>query len=102
ALVHRSHPFVASCHSSRPRYQADVTSEKENTMTATESRGASTAEAKRELGWELRYPSWRDGFSAAYAPAERSEPDPTARAGSIAVSTFHVSNQEGSLVRLFG
>jgi 2-alkyl-3-oxoalkanoate reductase len=25
-------------------------------------RGASNAKAKRELGWELRYPSWRDGF----------------------------------------
>jgi nucleoside-diphosphate-sugar epimerase len=32
----------------------------------TESRGASNAKAKRELGWTLRYPSWRQGFSAAY------------------------------------
>jgi nucleoside-diphosphate-sugar epimerase len=29
----------------------------------TEQRGASNAKAKRELGWELRYPSWRAGFS---------------------------------------
>jgi len=28
----------------------------------------SNAKAKRELGWTLRYPSWRDGFVAAYAP----------------------------------
>jgi len=28
----------------------------------TEQRGASNAKAKRELGWELRYPSWREGF----------------------------------------
>ncbi len=28
----------------------------------TEGRGFSNAEAKRELGWELRYPSWRQGF----------------------------------------
>jgi nucleoside-diphosphate-sugar epimerase len=28
----------------------------------TEIRGASNAKAKRELGWRLRYPSWRDGF----------------------------------------
>jgi nucleoside-diphosphate-sugar epimerase len=28
----------------------------------TESRGASNAKAKRELGWTLRYPSWRQGF----------------------------------------
>ena len=36
-------------------------------MMATESRGASNAKAKRELGWEPRYPSWRQGFAAAYA-----------------------------------
>ena len=37
-------------------------------MMATEARGASNAKAKRELGWMLRYPSWRQGFVAAYAP----------------------------------
>jgi 2-alkyl-3-oxoalkanoate reductase len=36
----------------------------------SESRGAANAKAKRELGWTLRYPSWRQGFSAAYAPPE--------------------------------
>jgi nucleoside-diphosphate-sugar epimerase len=36
-------------------------------MMGTESRGASNAKAKRELGWSLRYPSWRQGFVAAYA-----------------------------------
>jgi hypothetical protein len=28
----------------------------------TEGRGFSNAKAKRELGWVLRYPSWRQGF----------------------------------------
>ena len=28
----------------------------------TELRGSSNAKAKRELGWRLRYPSWREGF----------------------------------------
>lgn len=28
----------------------------------TEGRGFSNAKAKRELGWTLRYPSWRQGF----------------------------------------
>ena len=37
-------------------------------MGATRSRGASNAKAKRELGWTLRYPSWRQGFPAAYSP----------------------------------
>ncbi len=35
-------------------------------MMAAGSRGASNAKAKRELGWTLRYPSWREGFAAAY------------------------------------
>jgi 2-alkyl-3-oxoalkanoate reductase len=39
------------------------------TAMATQSRGASNAKAKRELGWALRYPSWRQGFAAAYGPA---------------------------------
>ena len=30
----------------------------------TQGRGFSNAKAKRELGWELRYPSWRQGFKA--------------------------------------
>jgi 2-alkyl-3-oxoalkanoate reductase len=32
----------------------------------TEARGASNAKATKELGWTLRYPSWRTGFPAAY------------------------------------
>jgi nucleoside-diphosphate-sugar epimerase len=36
-------------------------------MMATEARGASNAKAKRELGWTLRYPSWRQGFVEVYA-----------------------------------
>lgn len=39
-------------------------------MGATQSRGASNAKAKRELGWSLRYPSWRVGFFATYALAD--------------------------------
>jgi nucleoside-diphosphate-sugar epimerase len=35
-------------------------------MMATDARGASNVKAKRELGWTLRYPSWREGFRAAY------------------------------------
>jgi nucleoside-diphosphate-sugar epimerase len=33
----------------------------------TEGRGFSNAKAKRELGWVLRYPSWRDGFAKGLA-----------------------------------
>jgi nucleoside-diphosphate-sugar epimerase len=51
-------------------------------MMETDSRGVSNAKAKRELGWELRYPSWRQGFVAAYAataPSDRGQPHPAAR-----------------------
>ena len=41
-------------------------------MMATHSRGASNVKAKRELGWTLRYPSWRYGFHAAYASPGRA------------------------------
>jgi len=29
----------------------------------TEARGASNAKAKRELGWMLVHPTWREGFA---------------------------------------
>jgi len=47
-------------------------------MLGTEGRGASNAKAKRELGWTLRYPSWRHGFAAAYANQAASTATPTA------------------------
>jgi nucleoside-diphosphate-sugar epimerase len=66
-----------------PRWLARLLAGEAVVMMETESRGASNAKAKRELGWELRYPSWRQGFVAAYgttAPAERRRRDPGARA----------------------
>jgi nucleoside-diphosphate-sugar epimerase len=32
-------------------------------LMMTDSRGASNAKAKRDLGWQPRYPSWRQGFA---------------------------------------
>jgi len=32
----------------------------------SQARGASNAKARKELGWTLRYPTWRSGFPAAY------------------------------------
>jgi 2-alkyl-3-oxoalkanoate reductase len=44
-------------------------------LMGTQSRGASNAKARRELGWTPRYPSWRQGFTAAYGPpGQRSSP----------------------------
>jgi 2-alkyl-3-oxoalkanoate reductase len=42
-------------------------------MMGTEGRGAANAKAKRELGWQPRYPSWRQGFVAAYATTAPSD-----------------------------
>ena len=52
-------------------------------VMGTQARGASNAKAKRELGWTLRYPSWRQGFPAAYSAVgvarDRPKPRPAAR-----------------------
>ena len=50
-----------------PRWVARLFAGEAVVMMGTESRGASNAKAKRELGWKLRYPSWRQGFVASYA-----------------------------------
>jgi 2-alkyl-3-oxoalkanoate reductase len=41
----------------------------------TEARGASNAKAKRELGWTLHYPSWRQGFLEVYASSKGARRD---------------------------
>ncbi|MEU0567325.1 hypothetical protein ABZ297_18345 [Nonomuraea sp. NPDC005983] len=33
----------------------------------TEERGLSNTKAERELGWQLRYPSWRQGLKEELA-----------------------------------
>ncbi|HEY3191693.1 MAG TPA: NAD(P)-dependent oxidoreductase [Solirubrobacterales bacterium] len=45
-----------------PRWLGRLLAGEGMTIMMTEVRGASNAKAKRELGWELRYPSWRQGF----------------------------------------
>ena len=45
-----------------PRWLGRLLAGEGNTIMMTEVRGASNEKAKRELGWELRYPSWRLGF----------------------------------------
>jgi hypothetical protein len=44
---------------------------------ATRARGAANAKAKRDLGWTLRYPSWRLGFPVAYAAIAAGRPAAT-------------------------
>jgi 2-alkyl-3-oxoalkanoate reductase len=53
-----------------PRFLARPLAGEAGVALMTEIRGASNAKAKRELGWTLRYPSWRQGFPAAYGSAQ--------------------------------
>ena len=50
-----------------PAWAARLAAGEAAVVMGTEVRGASNARAKRELGWTLRYPSWRQGFPAAYS-----------------------------------
>jgi 2-alkyl-3-oxoalkanoate reductase len=46
-----------------PRWLARLMAGETATVMMTEAKGASNEKAKRELGWQLRYPSWRLGFA---------------------------------------
>ena len=46
-----------------PRWLGRLVAGEAATVVMTDVRGASSAKAKRELGWQLRYPSWRLGFT---------------------------------------
>jgi nucleoside-diphosphate-sugar epimerase len=58
-----------------PRWLARLVAGEAAVMIGTGSRGTSNAKAKRELSWTLRYPSWREGFVAAYASPTASNRD---------------------------
>jgi 2-alkyl-3-oxoalkanoate reductase len=45
-----------------PRWLGRLVAGEVGVVMMTEVRGGANAKAKRELGWELRYPSWRLGF----------------------------------------
>ncbi len=49
-----------------PRVLARLAAGEVGVVLMTEVRGASNAKARGELGWTPRYPSWREGFRAAY------------------------------------
>ncbi|MGH9232832.1 MAG: NAD-dependent epimerase/dehydratase family protein [Acidimicrobiales bacterium] len=50
-----------------PRWLGRLAAGEVAVMAMTEIRGASNDRAKRELGWQLRYPSWRRGFAEGLA-----------------------------------
>ena len=60
-------PHLAECARAKrpirvPKWLARLLAGEVAVTMMTEGRGFSNAKAKRELGWELRYPSWRQGF----------------------------------------
>jgi nucleoside-diphosphate-sugar epimerase len=60
-------PYLAECAGAKPprrvpAWLARLLAGEMAVGMMTEGRGFSNAKAKRELGWELRYPSWRQGF----------------------------------------
>jgi nucleoside-diphosphate-sugar epimerase len=50
-----------------PTWMARLVAGESGVLMGEQARGASNMKAKRELGWTLRYPSWRQGFFAAYS-----------------------------------
>ncbi|HSZ99115.1 MAG TPA: NAD(P)-dependent oxidoreductase [Streptosporangiaceae bacterium] len=65
-------PYLAQCAGAKrplrlPRWLARLVAGEMVVGMMTEGRGFSNAKAKRELGWELRYPSWRQGFKEELA-----------------------------------
>ena len=65
-------PYLAKCAGAKPpmrvpKWLARLLAGDQAVVMMTEGRGFSNAKAKRELGWELRYPSWRQGFKRELA-----------------------------------
>lgn len=61
-------PYLAACAGARrpmrvPKWLARLLAGEQAVVMMTEGRGFSNAKAKAELGWQLRYPSWRQGFA---------------------------------------
>jgi nucleoside-diphosphate-sugar epimerase len=56
-----------------PRWLARLFAGEGLVVLGTEARGVSNAKAKRELGWEPRYATWRQGFRAVYASSASSD-----------------------------
>jgi nucleoside-diphosphate-sugar epimerase len=65
-------PYLAECAGAKPprrvpAWLARLLAGDLAVTMMTEGRGFSNAKAKRELGWRLRYPSWRQGFREGLA-----------------------------------
>ena len=67
-------PYLAACAGARPPrrvpvWLARMLAGDQVVVIMTEGRAFSNAKARRELGWQLRHPSWRTGFRDELARA---------------------------------
>ena len=65
-------PYLAACAGAKapmrvPVWLARLLAGDQAVVMMTEGRGFSNAKAKRDLGWQLRYRSWRQGFKQELA-----------------------------------
>ncbi len=65
-------PYLAACAGAKrpmrvPKWLARLLAGEMAVMMMTDARGFSNAKAKRELGWQLSHPSWRQGFKEELA-----------------------------------
>jgi nucleoside-diphosphate-sugar epimerase len=72
ALVRDWLPYLAECAGAKPprrvpTWLVRLAGGQMAVKMMTEGRPFANAKAKRELGWELRYPSWRQGFRKEFA-----------------------------------
>jgi nucleoside-diphosphate-sugar epimerase len=68
-------PYLAECLGAKrpmrlPTWLARMAAGEVAVSMLTRTRGSSNARAKRTLGWELRWPSWRQGFRDGLATGE--------------------------------
>jgi nucleoside-diphosphate-sugar epimerase len=65
-------PYLAACAGAKPpmrvpSWLARLLAGEAAVVMMTEGRGFANAKAKKVLGWQLRYPSWRQGFKESMA-----------------------------------
>lgn len=70
-------PYLADCVGAKPPprlpvWVARLAAGEVAVSMLTRTRGSSNARAKRELGWALRWPSWRQGFRRGLATEART------------------------------
>ena len=74
-------PFLAQALGAKPPYHIPawlgrLAAGEVGISMMTQARGCANAKAKRELGWQLQWPSWRQGFTRGLAaPATSAAAD---------------------------